>query len=66
MSLFFQEFVLSLKSKLLLPRHHHYATEEEDAVVTEGEDDEYLTRDEFNLYKMVVVATATGKVRTDV
>ena len=59
--------MVSLKSKLLLPRHHHYTSEEEEGgsvggALTEGEDDDYLTRDEFNLYKMIVVATAAGKV----
>ena len=50
-----------------LPRtsHDHLYADEDDDMDGEDEDDadrEELTRDDFNLHKMIVVSTAAGKV----
>ena len=67
----FQTFIQQLKHKLRIPRHHHYTDEEtnddsdksEEALDEDLLDESYLTRDDFNLHKMIVVVTAPGKVR---
>jgi len=65
-------FMLQLKQKLRAPRHP-YADRTAESYETGSElddiedmsdkfDEEYLTRDEFNLHKMIVVVTAPGKI----
>jgi len=65
--------VLQLKQKLRIPRqHHHLGTtdgaggevDKDDGSADEEDilDESYLTRDDFNLHKIIVVATSPGKV----
>ena len=47
-----------------LQGHKHHVMETEDGIVEEEDDDEdeEMTRDEFNLNKMIVIVTSAGKV----
>ena len=61
----FQEFIKRLRKRLILPKSKHGAFDASDVEVTsdtEVDDDDDLTRDEFNLNKMIVVVTRPGKV----
>ena len=59
-----QDVVLSLRHRLRLPRQHgsHMDEDLELTMDEEDEDEEELTRDDFNLHKMIVITTAAGKV----
>ena len=50
---------MHLRHRLKTPRTSGY---HDDDVITEQGDD-YMTRDDFNLHKMIVIVTAAGKVR---
>ena len=59
-----------LKNELRMPHHHHHHSIEVEDVeldnfsVNDDAFDEDLTRDEFNLHKLIVAATESGKVST--
>ena len=66
-----QTFLIQLKQKLRAPRHP-LADRIEDLYEQTGADvepsldvidEDYLTRDEFNLHKIIVAVTVPGKVR---
>ena len=42
--------------------HTHHYTVSSDAIEEEEPEEEDLVRDDFNLHKIIVVATASGKV----
>lgn len=56
-----QTYIQQQLQKLQGHRHHHHDTE---AMAESGsdDDDEELTRDEFNLNKLIVLVTGAGKV----
>lgn len=56
-----QTYIQQQLQKLQGHRHHHHDTE---AMAESGsdDDDEDLTRDEFNLNKLIVLVTGAGKV----
>ena len=57
---YFQEFILSLRHRFMTSRHQMYG---EDSISnTRVQSSEYMTRDEFNLHKIIVIVTASGKV----
>ncbi|XP_041378601.1 ER membrane protein complex subunit 1-like [Gigantopelta aegis] len=59
-----QTFFENIIHKLQGPRHQHapMMDDDEDVDDEEDEDDEDLTRDEFNLHKIIVVVTEAGKI----
>lgn len=42
--------------------HHHHHTKSIESIEEEEPEEEDLIRDDFNLHKIIVVATAAGKV----
>ena len=61
-----QTLLSQLKAKLKVPRHGHTVSDdvtEEDEDADDITKEEYLTRDEFNLHKMIVAMSSAGKVR---
>ena len=62
---YLQEFFKRLRKRLILPKSRHGAFDVSDVELTpdtEVDEDDDLTRDEFNLHKMIVVMTRPGKV----
>jgi hypothetical protein len=66
-----QTFLVQLKQKLRAPRHsypeqsrdsYEGVNEQEFEQTPDNFDEDYLTRDDFNLHKMIVAVTAPGKV----
>ncbi|KAJ8320425.1 hypothetical protein KUTeg_002012 [Tegillarca granosa] len=53
-------FIIQQVHKLQGHRHHHVL--DSDTMDDEEEDEEELTRDEFNLNKMIILVTAAGKI----
>lgn len=60
---FLQAFLVQLKQRLRTPRHQHHLDDEEEDETDIEDDEDFLTRDNFNLNKMIVAVTAAGKVR---
>jgi hypothetical protein len=66
-----QTFLIQLKQRLRAPRHSFQEQSRESFEGSEEQeferssddfDEDYLTRDDFNLHKMIVAVTAPGKV----
>jgi len=66
---------MQLKQKLRAPRHpltddmddiYHELTDSGDHLLDDVMDEDYLTRDEFNLHKIIVATTLPGKVSLNV
>ena len=57
-------YLVQLQHRLQHHKAHHRGNslDEEEGDNEDDDDDDELTRDEFNLHKMIVVTTAAGKV----
>ncbi|XP_071945082.1 ER membrane protein complex subunit 1-like [Antedon mediterranea] len=57
-----KSYVAHLQRRLKHGSHQDRKTEPSRVVVNHDDDEEYLTRDEFNLHKMIIVVSKSGKV----